>query len=141
MSFDSLGLDYSEALLSAELYFQNSPDAFVGDDIDDTYLDGMSWTYGSPRNHLFSMAISTGYGDSDCPDDGGVAAPSFVGTDYSCVDGGDRTSSWVGPDQTGESFVVALGSPSSDDIEGRLLSVQDAGDEDVGIGSLRLGVR
>ena len=57
-----------------------------GTSLNSYYLDGLSITYGSPRNHIWSFAAGLSkdrnYGSSNCPcapTDQGAAAPPFVG--------------------------------------------------------------
>ena len=59
-------------------------------DIDDTYVDGVSITYGYPRQHLFTYAsgfISTVYScpyNCPCSSTPGQAPPAFVRDNYYC---------------------------------------------------------
>jgi len=59
--------------------------------IDGYYTDGLSITYGNPRQHIWTYA--TGAYDSrssfqyNCPCRGGPASPPFVGTNYYCESG------------------------------------------------------
>ena len=77
-----------------------SPDAFRGSSrsIDSTYLDGVSVTYSSPRQHIWSFAGGHDEGISGithpfdrCPCDTGSTngnyIPSFVGQNYFCESG------------------------------------------------------
>ena len=73
-----------------------SPNAFYGDlskTIDDTYVDGISITQGSPRRHVWTYAAYYVEGSGNtCPcatSNGRVdhPPPSFVGDDYYCETG------------------------------------------------------
>ena len=72
-------------------YQLGSPDAINGGSIG-YYLDGVSVTYGSPRQHIWSFAggldEQTTYPDSTCPCVAGSTVgnliPSFVGQNYFC---------------------------------------------------------
>ena len=62
-------------------------------DIDTAYLDGVSITHGSPRQHIWSYASSqtTQAGITECPcsTDNTVVNPgAFVGDNYYCEAGG-----------------------------------------------------
>ena len=58
--------------------------------IDSYYVDGLSITYGSPRQHIWTYATGAyDYsGGINCPCDGaGGITPSFVGNNYYCESG------------------------------------------------------
>ena len=64
--------------------------------IDDTYVDGVSLTYGNPRQHIWTFANALQEGTSitdQCPCTTSRASPPFVGNDYFCETG-------VPPNQT-----------------------------------------
>ena len=112
------------------------PDAFYNGygqndgGINDAYLDGMSITYGSPHQHIWSF----GNGHSSrcpCESTDRLAAPlppSFVGNNYFCD--GANGALWDGLDCTDACctfnsppwFDVTLPTPTSDDIMVRLCS-------------------
>jgi len=79
-------------------YQSGTPDAFHGSSrsIDTTYLDGVSVTYGSPRQHIWSFAgglheDSSVHPPNSCPcvtgSTNGNQIPSFVGQNYFCESG------------------------------------------------------
>ena len=81
-------------------YEISTPDAFTGAGglIDSYYLDGVSLTYGSPRQHIWSFAAGHDEGNSRpshpydrCPcvagSTNGNRIPSFVGQNYFCESG------------------------------------------------------
>ena len=79
-------------------YQLSTPDAFRGSSrsIDSNYLDGVSVTHGSPRQHIWSFAggldeESTVHPASSCPCVTGSTSrnyiPSFVGHNYFCESG------------------------------------------------------
>ena len=93
--FDSMGHTYSEVCGVVRGYQYYTADAFGYQlsrqlsSVDQNYLDGFSFTYGSrPRKHLFSYAV--GYNEDNsivscpCSPGGGFAPPDFVGNDYYC---------------------------------------------------------
>ena len=129
--------------------------------IDDVYVDGVSLTYGqSPRKHIWTFANAvdeTGSLNNVCPctkTDStftGVVPP-FIGSDYFCDTGSHYSYAnqwytanplWDGEGCGGSStccefnnppwFCKDLPQPTTDDIELRLCSNQDIGNEDVGL--------
>ena len=83
-------------------YQISTPDAFIGGSIDSTYLDGVSVTYGSPRQHIWSFVggLDEGFHNNlraICPcvtgSTTGTRIPSFVGQNYFCESGLTRYSS------------------------------------------------
>ena len=72
-----------------------SPDGFQTIyNIDHVYMDGVSITYGSPRNHISSEMNENIYA---CPCDSHFGTPpqSFVGSDYYC-ESGNPNQEWRG---------------------------------------------
>ena len=96
--FNTNGIAYQKVCGKARGY-QKGHAAFPwgsflsGSAIDDTYVEGLSITYGSPRQHIWTYA--TGEFDNGrihCPCDGtGGTAPSFVGSNYYCESGQETT--------------------------------------------------
>ena len=78
-------------------YQKGSTDAFTntpGRTINDPYVDGVSITRGSPRQHVWTFAIGiqdsiSGLSIDECPCTPGntKSLPSFVGNDYFCESG------------------------------------------------------
>ena len=100
VQFPSNGLDYSQVCGRVLGYQYGSPDALhirfnaqEETSIDSYYMDGISITRGSPRQHVWTLMA--GLGDSyfedtyNCPCNSGstVSVPSFVGNDYFCESG------------------------------------------------------
>ena len=139
-----------------------TPDTFHGSSrsIDSIYLDGVSVTYGSPRQHIWSFAggLDEGHTNVACPcvtgSTTGNRIPSFVGQNYFCESGITWYSSghafwpdgdplWDGQGCGSNStcctfnsppwFNVQLSSPTTDDIEVRICGNQAHGDEDTPI--------
>ena len=104
--FDNLGKEIKEVCGIIEAYQYSSPDAFRSSSsytIDGPYIDGISITQGSPRQHIWSYAvgihnIAQSY-ISQCPCSSGgsgtASPPSFVGGDYYC-DTGNPNSNFEG---------------------------------------------
>ena len=139
------GGTYTRVCGRAVGYTVQTVDAFTdlsggGRDINLAYLDGLSVTYSSPRQHIWSLAGGHGpeYGGYRCPCDNldrGYAPlpPSFVGDNYYC-DGSYNGALWDGEDCTTTCctfnsppfFHVTLPHPTSDDIEVRICIDEDA---------------
>ena len=113
--------------------------------IDEPYVDGVSLTHGSPRQHIWTFAagvaegLPTNYRSCPCDTSVKISIPLFVGGDYFCESG--RNSGphryfhsddplWDGKNCTNSSrccsfnkppyFTKRLSSPTTDDIEVRL---------------------
>ena len=111
--FDSLSQQYTEVCGMVEAYQFGDTDAFktTSTSINSVYLDGISITHGSPRQHLWTYAVgesaysSSRIGVCPCTGQGTTATvPSFIGSDYYCSTG-DTTSftssfSWTGGTST-----------------------------------------
>jgi len=58
--------------------------------IDGEYVEGLSLTYGNPRHHIWTYAngrLDNPKHPYNCPCDGGLPPPPFVGTNYYCESG------------------------------------------------------
>ena len=91
-TFTTNGITYQKVCGKARGYQKGHPNggsAFNSVKIDDHYVNGLSITYGSPRQHIWTYAN----GDFDnrqirCPcDKTGGTTPSFVGNNYYCESG------------------------------------------------------
>ena len=92
--FQTNGISYSQICGKVVGYQKGTPDAFNtnNNDINSAYIDGVSITRGSPRQHVWSYVaghqsnINTGY---TCPCNEGATntVPSFVGEHYYCESG------------------------------------------------------
>ena len=154
-------------------YQISTPDAFRGSSrsIDSSYLDGVSVTYGSPRQHIWSFAGGLEENSrapvSLCPcvsgSTNGDLIPSFVGQNYFCESGitqwdtrtfafwpdGDPLWDGQGCGPTSSCctfnsppwFNVTLSSPTTDDIEVRICGDGGIGDEDTPIQLIELYVK
>ena len=153
LSFPVSGLTYNRVCGRAVGYGVNTPDAFADfnnhNDINLPYLDGVSVTYGSPRQHIWSFAAGFPF---QCPCDsnynGNHPSPAFVGDNYFC-DGNYNGALWDGLDCTTTCctsnppnlFNVTLPAPSSDPIEVRICTDQSEADENVHIRFLEFFVQ
>ena len=93
--FSTNGVSYKHVCGRARGYQKGSTDAFQlnGQPIDSYYVDGLSITHGSPRQHIWTYAAGLtdngSYPSWNCPCAGipGRAPPSFVGSSYYCESG------------------------------------------------------
>ena len=100
--FDSLSQQYTEVCGMVEAYQYGSMDAFspFSTSIDSVHMDGISVTYGFPRQHLWSYAVGevanpTSSRSDTCPCTARgttSSVPSFVGSDYYCSSGNGGSS-------------------------------------------------
>ena len=148
-----------------------SPDAFYADqNINYGYVDGVSITYGSPRKHIWSFAGSYSETGSNanalCPCNNLYSSitqpPLFVGNNYYC-ESGNPTQNWQGQNFPNDKlwdgeqcssegtcctgtntlpwFTVNLESPTSDDIEVRIIGTESTTNEDTPIELLEIYVQ
>lgn len=132
-----------------------TPDVFQGpNDINMAYVDGVSLTYGNPRQHLWTFVGSNTSAVSWCPcSTGSTTTPfDFIGQDYFCESGTnmqivpgttifDQDLLWDGQMCTNTEvqccsglpwFYRSLGTTITEDISFRLCSDQGGTDEEVG---------
>ena len=152
-------------------YQIGSPDAFTsgGHSIDSYYMDGISTTHGSPRQHIWSFVggVDEMTADDACPCVAGSTTgnliPSFVGQNYFCESGitewnsannifypnGDPLWDGQGCGSTSSCctfnsppwFNVTLPSPTTDDIEVRICGNEAIENEDTPIQLIELYVK
>ena len=99
-TFYPTGHQYSKVCGRVIGYQVSSPGAFhivyitpLPSSLDDTYVDGVSITYGNPRKHIWTYAAGVtegtyAYGagpDCPCARSGATPAPSYVGDNYYTV--------------------------------------------------------
>ena len=127
--------------------------------IDETYVDGISITHGSPRSHIWTFAATVSEARDQCPCKGGESAPLFVGDNYYCESGYNGTGGGNPPTilytsdplfdglqcesegsccSTAPWFAVNLVNPTSDDIEVRICASVATDFEDTPIQLLEL---
>ena len=98
LTYSTGGEQYDQVCGRIIGYQLSTPDAFRGSSrsIDTSYLDGVSVTYGSPRQHIWSFAGGLDEDSSvqpyySCPcvtgSTNGNDIPSFVGQNYFCESG------------------------------------------------------
>ena len=158
--FPVTGGDYTSVCGSIRAYQFGHIDAFESYDsqrattIDSAYVSGVSLTYGTPRQHIWTFAAAATDTDTDnggCPCTGAsVSIPPFVGGDYFCESGVDFVSPggfhpddplWDGNGCTTSSrccsfnnppyFTKQLARSTSDDIEARICLLDGSEDSPV----------
>ena len=158
VSFTVSGGTYSNVCGRALGYASVTPDAFAdlfgrrNGSIDNPYVDGVSVTYGSPRQHIWTFGAGHG-GAFRCPCDTSNRAraplpPSFVGDNYFC-DGEYNGALWDAMDCTTACctfnsppyFTVTLPAPTSDNIEVRICLDEHTSNEPVSLAELQLFVQ
>ena len=146
VTYTTDGLTYNEVCGRVLAFPRSTVQAFRGGQrsIDTYYVDGVSVTHGSPRQHVWSFAAgNAGNAAFRCPCDGGDSesrVPPFVGENYFCEGSGPDGNPgfttdvilWDGEDcGTGSEccsfnsppeFRVELPATTSDDIEVRICS-------------------
>ena len=151
-SFSSNNIKYTEVCGRVIGYQYYSPDGFSsgGNNISDVYVDGVSLTYGSPRNHIWTFAATATTGATHCPCGGYNSVPSEVINHYFCESGSVSSPFrvlytadplWDGEDCNGQEspccaspqftlpwFHRVLDTPTSDNIDMR--ACFDFSDED-----------
>ena len=131
--------------------------------IDETYIDGLSFTHGTPRQHIWSLVVGRSElnGGSACPRDQDPqdfsAVPPFIGDHFYCETGFINSSplqtNWTDPLwDGGDCFADTAQScekygwfhreiePTDDDIEVRWCSDEPLGDEDIYVDLLEVWV-
>ena len=168
-SFPSHGLPYTKVCGRARGYQFGTTDAFLiyyflgasEVNLNTHYVDGLSLTHGTPRNHIWTFAAgyTKGYtdGDRDCIC-GGPSAPSpppFVGDNYFCESGTtvQERFQWFLDDplwdaqgcasgssccDRGQWFIRTLSQETTDNIEVRWCSRESADNEDIGVEQLEI---
>ena len=171
VTFSTNGMSYSRVCGRVIGYQYGSPDALYPDfglvEIDTPYVDGVSITYGSPRQHIWTFIAGwrdTNADNFDCPCNSGSTASvqSFIGNDYFCESGnsltnwesilytddllwdGERCGGVEGPCCNAPGipwFHKVLNSPTTDDIELRVCEDHETSDEDTPVGLYEIYVK
>ena len=127
--------------------------------IDSYYVDGISITYGSPRNHIWTYAggqtdDESNYEDCPCNLDSLEVSPSYVGGDYYCEAGSSTLGDplWDGQGCGNLEYLCCtyhnlpwftknLGESTTDDIELRACTSEGYPDEATPIDIIELYIR
>ena len=106
VQFPSNGISYSQICGRVTGYQYGSPDALHNEDnghrnkINSSYIDGVSITRGSSRQHVWTLIA--GYSETSslsatnrcpCNIDNTISVPFFIGTNYFC-ESGSRNTHW-----------------------------------------------
>ena len=166
--FSSNGYTYSKVCGRLTGYQYTSPDGIFSmnglTDLDGIYIDGVSITYGDPRQHLWSLFGSL-Y-DSHCCIQHRIETLGFVNDNYFCDTGNPVSGlySWVGGElvtdyplwdgvtqcgnnatccapSSGPWFNTMLSSPSTSDIEVRICGDQSTSDEDTPVALMEIYIK
>ena len=152
-NFSTSGTSYQKVCGRARGYQKGQSASFWGyynsrRTIDGEYVEGLSLTYGNPRQHIWTYANGrydnrqAGAFNCPCAVGGGPAPPPFVGTNYYCESGAANTLTtqayyfddplWDGSgcitsncctNLTQPWFYYELNKPSTSDIEARICRV------------------
>ena len=88
--FHTSGVKFQHICGQTRSYRKGTPDAFSGaTGIDEAYVDGISITLGSPRQHIWTYCAAD-RNDALCPcaSSPGKQPPAFVKSSYYCESGG-----------------------------------------------------
>ena len=159
-TYPAFGLSYTRVCGRAVGYGLRTPDAFHGSDesIDGAYVDGISVTYGSPRQHIWTFGGGHGaqFGAQNvrcpCGNADRTAAPlppPFVGDNYFCDTLDNGNTFWDVSGCTDACcmfnnppfFNRTLAAPTTDGIEVRICADQADGDEDIHLRSIQVYVQ
>ena len=129
--------------------------------INTAYVDGISLTYGHPRQHIWTLAVGTIENNISCPCTNNSQAnsttspPSFVGKDYFCDIGSEDRSNplWNGGSCVAMNTCSSSNSPSppwfyrdlshttTEDIEMRVCVDESRSNEDIAIEAIEIYVQ
>ena len=145
VNYTSYGIPYSRVCGRIIAYQLGTPEGFHGYSnqnqltLDDAYVDGISITFGHPRNHIWTFAAARGQQYCPCISSGSTV-PSFVNGNYFCevsrfnIEGNFIASNplWDGQGCADSSaccefnnppwFCKQLDQPTTEDIEIRIMS-------------------
>ena len=96
VQFPSNGIRYSQVCGRVNGYQYAGVDAVNNHDINSYYVDGVSITCGSSRQHVWTLMAGFGESYSTCPCSTGstVSVPSFIGNDYFCESGNTDSATY-----------------------------------------------
>ena len=129
--------------------------------IEHSYVDGISLTYGHPRQHIWTLAAGTRENNiscpcnNDCESNSTTPPPSFVGKDYFCDTGSEDRSNplWNGGSCVATNPCNSSNSPSppwfyrdlphttTEDIEMRVCVNESRSNEDIAIETIEIYVQ
>ena len=171
-TFPVRGGEYKRVCGRIRAYQYASPDAFQRlpytyvATLNNAYVDGVSVTHGTPRNHIWTFVAGLKEGSPTsthvCPCDAtsNIRIPSFVGEDYFCESG--NTEAWIhtfypndilwdGEDCLPRStccsrrnppyFVKQLPTSTTDDVEARICLDEVSSNENIAVELVELYVQ
>ena len=173
VKFPSYSISYSQVCGRVIGYQKGSPDGIAESSlistIDGAYVDGVSLTRGSPRQHIWTFIaalhenifLSNGINECPCTSNSPINPPSFVGNDYFCESGNptnwDYTTFHTDPLWDGKQcglvekaccivpgipwFHKVFQQPTNDYIELRVCGNADIGNEDSPVGFYEIYVK
>ena len=163
VNFSINSIRYSKVCGKIKAFPIGSLEAFHGilHSIDHAYVDGISLTYGHPRQHIWTLAAGTSESNVSCPCTNNCQAnsttlpPSFVGKDYFCDIGSEDRSNplWNGDSYVAMSTYSSSNSPSppwfyrdlphttTEDIEMRVCVDEGRSNEDIAIETIEIYVQ
>ena len=93
VELSTANIQYSTVCGRIKAYQVGRPNQFrlrISTDIDSHYVDGVSLTYGSPRQHIWTLAAARDENQTCvCSGTNGTFPPEFVGQDYFCEAGSE----------------------------------------------------
>ena len=173
-TFDSHGINYTKVCGQVRGYQYHGRGSIDGiypnyigvNDLNSCYVDGVSITRGSPREHIWTFAngvLETGTNSHSCPCNSGSTAtvPSYVGDNYYCESGASIHAKhtlfsgdplWDGQDCNNNEatcctnpnlpyFVRDLSVSSTDGVELRVCTSEGLPDEAVGVDQIELYIK
>ena len=122
VNFSTFGVPFTNVCGRALGYQYGHTDAFVtgNSSIDSYYVEGLSVTHGTPRNHIWTFVAghSKDYPGANCPcaSSNPSTAPSFVGENFFCESGnsGPHEAQWYLDDPLWDSQGCVSGSTCCD---------------------------
>ena len=165
ITFGTHGITYSKVCGRVKGYLYSTPDAFWpyynhrGITLDGAYVDGVSITRGrTPRQHIwtFAAAYNNNADRYSCPcSRNGVTysgvVPPFINNEYFCERGTTTEPMWDGGDCPSSSSCCSFNNPpwfckqfsqtSTNNIEVRVCTDQQASDEDIQIELIELYIQ
>ena len=168
---ENFGHNYTQVCGFARGYAYNSPDAFGSRSpsvpLSGNYVDGVSITYGTPPNHLWTYVagvLEDGGSTSTCPCNTNNLinnVPSYVGSNYYCeagVSGGTQLA-WYTDDPLWDGMLCRgtegpccnstslpwfnrnMLNPTDDDISIRVCFDEISGNEDIGLERVEIYIK
>ena len=164
VELSTANIQYSTVCGRITAYQVGSTDDFrtPNETINSTYVDGVSLTHGTPRQHIWTFAAA-GRMDRTCDPCRTEPRPASVGNDFFCDSGNPMSSSdtsntfhsanplWDGDECAGDNeccptdnppyFLKTLSQPTTNDIEMRVCRNEGRRNEDIAIETVEIYVQ